>query len=249
MAVTGQENNQGPRKMNSVFRRESATEEVGLFREGRTIKSVFVIDHEASLRDTLNSLLAAAGYQVRVFACAEAFLATLNARTSGVLIADLQVRRMSGLALQQELARRNAGLALIFMTTHDPLKTCVTAMKQGAVNILQKPLDRGELLGSVGEAFAQVEKQARARAIRGAITTRCASLTPREREVMLFIVRGLANRKIAQRIGVSARTVEVHRARVMEKMQATTLPDLVRQVEHCGPCENCTIAAVQHPSA
>jgi two-component system response regulator FixJ len=233
--------------MNTLLYREPSREGISRHRAGQAGKPVFIINSDPMLRDMLVTVLARAGYHVCVFASAEAFLAAHSDATRGVLVTDLQVRRMSGIALLSELQRRNANLPVVFLTGRNHLKTCVSAMKQGAFNILEKPVDGSELMGALREAFLLVAQEDRKRKARDAIEKRCAGLTPRETEVMLFIVKGLSNREIAQSIGVSIRTVEVHRSRVMGKMRADTLPDLVRQVALCRNCSSLDPASVQRP--
>lgn len=233
--------------MNTLLYKEQSRQGVSLHRAGQEGKSVFIIDSDPMLRDMLATRLVSDGYTVQVYASAEAFLAAISDSTRGVLVTDLQVKRMSGLVLQSELNLRNANLPVIFLAGRSHLRTCVSAMKQGAFNILEKPVDGSELMEALREAFLLVAQEDRKRKAWAAIERRCTSLTPRETEVMLFIVKGLSNREIAQRIGVSIRTVEVHRSRVMGKMRADTLPDLVRQVAMCRYCPSHEPAPVQRP--
>ena len=234
--------------MNALDNKESPQEGVSLHRAEQSDKPVFIIDSDPRWRDTLANLLAGSGYCIHVFATAESFLASLNTKSSGVLVADLEVKRMSGLALQSEVNQREANLPVIFITGRNKVKTCVTAIKRGAFDILEKPVDSNNLLKRIQDAFLLTEQEARKRTERAAIEKRCTNLTPREREVMLLIVKGLSNRDIAERIGISYRTIEVHRSRVMGKMQADTLPDLVRQVEMCRQCATRASIPLQNPS-
>ena len=192
---------------------------------------VYVVDDDRAVRDSLNMLLRSAGIVSEAFESAAAFLAGLRADRIGCLVADIRMPGMSGLELQQELNARKVEIPIVFITGHGDVPMAVNAMKAGAVDFLTKPfrnrdlLDRIEAaLGSARAGFRDHEKLRDTRA-------RYATLTPREVEVMGLVVSGLANKVIAMDLGVSQRTVELHRARVMQKMGVRSLAELVRLAE------------------
>jgi len=192
---------------------------------------VYVVDDDRAVRDSLDMLLRSAGIVSEAFESAAAFLAGLRADRIGCLVADIRMPGMSGLELQQELNARKVEIPIVFITGHGDVPMAVNAMKAGAVDFLTKPfrnrdlLDRIEAaLGSARAGFRDHEKLRDTRA-------RYATLTPREVEVMGLVVSGLANKVIAMDLGVSQRTVELHRARVMQKMGVRSLAELVRLAE------------------
>jgi RNA polymerase sigma factor (sigma-70 family) len=190
--------------------------------------TIFLVDDDPAVRDALAVFLEGSGFRVSQFDSAEAFLANTRGTSDGVLVLDQRMGGMSGLELQEELKARNIELPTIFITGHGDVQMSVTAMKEGAVDFLEKPFRNCDLLAGIEAAVARQETQ-RAHLARRAAADQCyQGLTPREREVMEYIVLGEPNRTIAERLGVSGRTVEVHRAKVMEKMRAGSLPDLVR---------------------
>jgi FixJ family two-component response regulator len=193
-----------------------------------TDATIFLVDDDPAVRDALTVFLEGSGFTVRRFDSAEAFLANTRGAERGVLVLDQRMGGMSGLELQKELKSRHIDLPTIFITGHGDVQMSVTAMKEGAVDFLEKPFRNCDLLAGIEAALARQEAQKAQMARRAAADSRCRSLTPREREVMEYIVRGEPNRTIARHLGVSVRTVEVHRAKVMEKMRADSLPDLVR---------------------
>ena len=191
-------------------------------------QTVFVVDDDDAVRDSLAVLFESVGLEAEAYANATAFLESYDPERSGCLVLDLRMPGMSGLDLQRRLNEVNAILPVIFITGHGDVSVAVRAMRAGAVDFLQKPFDEQDLLDRVHQAL---EKDSRHRAElkeKGAIAERIRSLTPREKEVMALVVEGLANKQAAGRLGVSQRTVEIHRARVMEKMQASSLAHLVR---------------------
>jgi two-component system response regulator FixJ len=190
--------------------------------------TIFLVDDDAGVRDALTVFLESSGFDVRRFDSAEAFLAKTAGTERGVLVLDQRMAGMSGLDLQRELKARDIELPTIFITGHGDVQMSVTAMKEGAVDFLEKPFRNCDLLAGIEAALARQEAQQAHMARRAAAQDKYRSLTPREREVMEYIVRGEPNRTIAEHLGVSVRTVEVHRASVMQKMRADSLPDLVR---------------------
>lgn len=190
--------------------------------------TIFLVDDDPAVRDALTVFLEGSGFTVSRFDSAEAFLAKTRGAERGVLVLDQRMSGMSGLDLQKELKARNIDLPTIFITGHGDVQMSVTAMKEGAVDFLEKPFRNCDLLAGIEAALARQDAQNAQMARRAEANDRCRSLTPREREVMEYIVQGEPNRTIATHLGVSVRTVEVHRAKVMEKMRADSLPDLVR---------------------
>lgn len=182
---------------------------------------VFIVDDDDSLRRALERLLRAEGHTVESFASAQAYLARARYDGPGCLLLDLAMPGMDGLELQQRLARDAESLPIVFLSGHANVPESVRAMKMGAVDFLTKPVDEAELLGAVRTALARRNARLHGRA-------RLAALSAREREVMRLVVTGLRNKEIAAQLGITEKTVKVHRARVMEKTGATSLPELVR---------------------
>jgi two-component system response regulator FixJ len=216
---------------------------VELGRTGRASVSppIFIVDDDPAVRDSLATLLESSGFRTESFESATKFLASGGAARRGCLIADIRMPDMDGLALQEELARRSAMLAVIIVTGHGDVPLAVRAMKAGAVDFLEKPFDEESLLTSVRRAAELISSAGTRIAAFEDAQTRLADLTRREREVLELVVAGRANKVIAHELGISPRTVELHRARVMDKMNARTVADLVRitlQVDQAGrdPC-------------
>lgn len=196
--------------------------------------TVFVVDDDAAVRDALKFLLRSVGHSVETFASAVQFLEVYNDDRPGCLVLDMRMPAMSGLELQEKLVERRSILPIIFITGHGDVPMAVEAMQAGAMDFIQKPFRDQDLLDRINQAL---EKDAKNRAALGElnlIRERLASLTPREREVMDLVVHGKANKVIAGDLDLSQRTVEIHRARVMEKMRASSLAHLVRMVMEVG---------------
>ena len=201
----------------------------------RSPPTVFVVDDDESVRGSLRFLLRSAGLESRAFASAPEFLTSYDPAQPGCLVLDVRMPGMSGLELQQELNLRGAIIPVIFITGHGDIPMAVEAMQHGAHDFLQKPFRDEDLIERVRRAL---EKDAKARAAleeHKTIHTRLESLTPREREVLALMVRGKPNKIMAHELGVSQRTVEIHRARVMEKSGASSLAELVRMVMDVEP--------------
>jgi RNA polymerase sigma factor (sigma-70 family) len=196
--------------------------------------TVFVVDDDAAVRDGLALLLDTAGLAVETYDGAAAFLAACSPARAGCLILDVRMPEMSGPELQAELIRRGVDLPIIFLTAHGDIPTTVQAMKAGAMDFLTKPVVGGELLERVRAAFensARLREQATARQ---SLRERLEGLTGREREIMKLVADGLPNKEIARSLGISHRTVEVHRARVMQKTGVTNMVELSRLAQACG---------------
>lgn len=192
--------------------------------------TVFVVDDDEAVRDSLALLLRSVELAVATFNSANEFLDSYDPAAPGCLILDVRLPGMSGLELQQRLADDGADLPIVFITGHGDVPMAVRAMRRGAVDFLQKPFSDQELLDRVQQALAEQSQRRQQSESKAEIAQRIRSLTPREHEVMELIVEGLANKVIANRLGTSQRTVEVHRANVMRKMQADSLARLVHLV-------------------
>ena len=189
---------------------------------------VHIVDDDASVRDSLMVLLESAGYAVRAYDSAVAFLQAASDRTAGCVLTDVQMPELNGLELQRRMGKQGIRLPVIVMTGHGDVPIAVEAMKAGAADFLEKPFGDEQLLTAVSGAVA-ISRRVRDEAAAVADTMRrLATLTPREREVLGHLVAGQPNKTIAYDLGSSPRTVEVHRARVMEKMGVRSLPELVR---------------------
>ena len=195
---------------------------------------VFVVDDDADARDSLCALLESAGIAAEAHASARAFLDAYQPGRPACLIADIRMPDMDGLELQEELNRRNAGLPVIVVTGHADVPLAVRAMKAGAVDLIEKPFDDTLLLASVKRALAQAHGAREQAAATESAKTRIASLSARERQVLELLVAGQPNKIIAFELDISPRTVEIHRAHVMEKMEAKSLSDLVRAAIAAG---------------
>jgi two-component system response regulator FixJ len=190
-------------------------------------RTVYIVDDDPAVRAGLKALLTVKGYAVATFESAEAFLAAGPA-PAGCLLADVRMPGMSGLDLQRELGKRGSALPVVVITGHGDVPLAVAALKAGAVDFLEKPFDKDALLAAIEEGFRRDAAARVAGLDREAIAAKVAQLTEREREVMDLVVQGLPNKGIADRLKVAVRTVEVHRARVMEKTGARNLSELVR---------------------
>lgn len=192
--------------------------------------NVFIVDDDEAVRSSLRLLIRSVGLQAQAFASARDFLDAYDARHPGCLVLDVRMPGMSGLELQQELNQRGATIPVVFITGHGDVPMAVEAMQQGAFDFLQKPFRDQDLLDRVQRAMARDAESRASMAARSEIVTRLASLTPRETEVLRLVTRGKANKVVGAELGVSQRTVEIHRAHVMEKMHAGSLAELVRMV-------------------
>lgn len=193
-----------------------------------TTPLVHVVDDDASVRDSLAVLLESAGYAVRAYDSAAALLQAALQNPVGCVLTDIQMPELNGLELQRRMAELGIPLPVIVMTGHGDVPIAVEALKAGATDFLEKPFDDTQLLAAVASAIAISQRTSQEAAEVADIAARLATLTPREREVLERLVAGHPNKTIAYDLGSSPRTVEVHRARVMEKMGARSLPELVR---------------------
>ena len=204
--------------------------------------TVFVLDDDEAVRDSVVILLECEGFRVEGFASPLAFLESDAPSRPGCLLVDVRMPQMSGLDVQERLAQEGRGLPVIVMTGHADVPLAVRAMKAGAVDFVEKPFDEQALIGSVKTALARAvpppappaTQAPAAPAASPEVLERLSSLTPRERDVLQWLVEGKSNKVIAFELSISPRTVEIHRARVMEKMRADSLPSLVRMALSAG---------------
>lgn len=193
---------------------------------------VYIVDDEEAIRDSLALLLRSVGIPTRLFPDGGSFLAAYHAGMRGCVVLDVRMPRMGGLELQQELNRRGCSLPLIFMSGHGDVPMAVEAMRAGAMDFLQKPFHDEDMIRRVQRAMEQGERDSAALEEREGLRRRFETLTPREREVAERIVSGDANKVIAIDLDLSERTVELHRARIMQKMEARGLAHLVQMMLH-----------------
>ena len=196
--------------------------------------TVFVVDDYAPGRRSISRLLRAAGFAVTMFASAKEFLAQYDPETPGCLVLDLAMPAVSGLELQGILADRGSLLPIIFLTAYGDIPKSVQAMKRGASDFLTKPVNDEDLLAAVRVAIEKHRALRRDQAELSEIRARLATLTPREREVLEYVVAGKMNKQIASELGTVEQTVKIHRAHVMQKMRVQSVAELVRITERCG---------------
>ena len=199
----------------------------------RPCPTVFVVDDYGPVRNSIVRLLRAAGFLVAAFASAGEFLGQCDAQIAGCLILDLAMPAVNGLELQRILTEAGTLLPIIFLTGEGDIPRCAQAMKSGASDFLTKPVDDEALLAAVRVAIEKDRDLRRARAKRTEIQARLDTLTPREREVLEYVVAGKLNKQIAGDLGTVEQTIKVHRARVMEKMRVQSVAELVRLMEPC----------------
>jgi len=198
--------------------------------------TVFLIDDDDSVRRALGRLIQSAGHKVRPFASAREFLDSgTHDDGPACLVLDVRMPGLNGLDLQRELQAAKTFLPIIFITGYGDVPTSVKAMKAGAVDFIPKPVRDEDLLQSIAQAMARAERESADRIEIETVRARANRLTPREREIMARVVRGFLNKQIAFDLGVVEKTVKVHRARVMQKMQVESLAELVRLAEKIAP--------------
>ena len=190
--------------------------------------TVFIVDDDPSVRDALGLLLGVHDYRLAVFADADSFLRALKPHWHGCLLLDIRMPGMDGLSLQKKLLELGCDLPVVIMTGHGDVDSAREAFRAMAVDFLEKPLDGARLLAAIAEAFERQRQAADAALSRDQIQRRLDGLTPREREVMARVVAGRHNREIAAELAISPRTVEVHKARMMDKLGVASVAELVR---------------------
>ena len=197
--------------------------------------TVFVVDDDAAVRKSLVRLLKSAGYHAESFASADEFIECRKRNPlPGCALVDIQMPGIDGLQLQRELINSTHKIPIIFITGYGDIPSSVKAMKAGAVDFFSKPFNDDDLLRAIREAIQRDQRERSERAERVSLAARLATLTPREREVLDLVVRGLLNKQIAAALGASEKTIKIHRGRVMAKMKAPSVADLVRAAEKIG---------------
>lgn len=191
---------------------------------------VYIVDDDEALRDSLIWLLESTGLKSLAFDSAESFLTAYNARMNGCLVLDIRMPGMSGLELHEKLLSMHSTLPIIFITGHGDVPMAVSALKKGAIDFIEKPFNDQEMVKLIRTALEEDLRRHDARRQEAEAQRRIEGLTPREREVLDLIVAGRLNKQIADDLGISIKTVEVHRARVMEKMGVNSLAELVQHV-------------------
>ncbi len=192
------------------------------------IDTVFVVDDDALVRRSLEATLSLASFRVLQFASAQQFLAHISPDQLGCVLVDIRMPGMDGLALQEELSRRQSSLSVIIITGHADVPLAVRAIRAGALDVLEKPFSNDKLIGLVRAALAIAADKASQASLRDRLSHKLQSLSSRERDVLKLIVEGYSNKQIASALAISPRTVDIHRSRVMEKLEAGSLAELVR---------------------
>lgn len=200
--------------------------------------TVFIIDDDAAVRDSIALMLGLAGYRTAVFADAEAFLSSWKEERSGCVIADVKLPGQSGVELQKEMRRRQLDLPFIIITAHGDIAMAREAFRSQAVDFLEKPFNHEQLHAAIETAFSMEENRIRQRDSQRADTLKLQKLTNREREVLEHAARGLHAKEIALALGISPRTVEVHKTRIMEKLDVRNIAELIRLAIATAPPEN-----------
>jgi len=188
--------------------------------------TVFLLDDDEAVRDALSVSLRHAGFRVEPYSSGPSFLNAFDGDRPGCLLLDLCMPEMDGLSVQQELIARDVRLPVVFMTAHGTIRDSVSALKAGAVDFLEKPFSRTELLECVGEALARDARMRGCLTATSTVKAHYDRLSPREREIMALIASGKSSKQIGATLGISPRTVDAHRARLMVKMQASSLAEL-----------------------
>lgn len=189
---------------------------------------VYVVDDDASIRDSLALMLGLAGYSTRLFADAESFLVAFEASWSGCVVADLRLPGMSGIELQARVRGRGSAIPFVIITAHGDVPAARAAFRAEAVDFIEKPFEDTQLRSAIETAFALERRRSDAVEMRRADAEKLSRLTLREREVLEHAVKGLHAKEIAAALGISSRTVEVHKTRIMEKLEVRNIAELVR---------------------
>jgi RNA polymerase sigma factor (sigma-70 family) len=192
---------------------------------------IYIVDDDASVRKALRRLARSAGYDAKAYSSAEEFLSCRLAPVPCCLVLDVRLPGLDGMELQQWVAEKEDPLPIVFISGHGDIPMSVKAMKRGAVDFLPKPFSDDDLLRSVESALARSARALESRSRRRRIKALLETLTPREQEILRWVITGMLNRQIARELGIAEKTVKVHRGRVMEKMQVDSVAELVRLAE------------------
>ncbi|WP_321345508.1 response regulator [Breoghania sp.] len=195
---------------------------------------IYIVDDDQAARDGLVFMLGALGLEIRSFAVPDIFLAEFDPDVRGVCLFDMRMPGMTGLELLEELNRRNCLLPVIFITGHGDVPLTVRAMRAGAYDFVEKPVNGMELLERINEALRLCDKRRAEQQVKSDVGSLVESLTPRERQVAQAVMAGKQNKMIAHELGISMKTVEIHRHNAMEKLGATSAADLVRKLMAAG---------------
>lgn len=195
---------------------------------------VYLVDDDFSIRDSLSLLIESTGQAVRCFDSADAFLNDYDPDQAGCLILDVRMPSMTGLELQEELVRRDFAIPIIFISGHADVPDSSKAFRAGAIDYLSKPFDSETLLTRMQEAIQKDLGTRVQHALKRKLKKRLGLLTPREHDVLILVVKGMSNKEAARQLNVSNRTVDAHRAKIMEKMEAEDLAELTVMAMHCG---------------
>ena len=201
---------------------------------GEEQPAVYLIDDDASVREGIADLLRSVGHRVQSFESAQTFLDNTSPDAAGCIVLDVRLPGPSGLEVQRALIQRKIRLPIIFITGHGDIPMTVRAMKSGAIELLTKPVHEQRLLDAVQEGLERDRNSRKEAEFVVELQDRLLSLTPREREILMLVVRGLRNKQIAAEAGVSEMTVKVHRSHVMQKMRANSVVELVRMIDQLG---------------
>ena len=207
-----------------------------------TEATVFVVDDDEAVRKAVELLLESVGLRSRTYASAESFLEDYHPDRAGCLVLDVRMPGTSGLALQERLVAQGIDIPIIFITGHGDVSTAVRAMKARAFDFIEKPFNDQDLLDRIHEAILQDARRRGERSSSAEIARRVATLTPREREIMAMIVEGKSGKVIASALRISEKTVQTHRTRVMEKMRAESVAELVRLASRVSTLEDSTLS-------
>jgi RNA polymerase sigma factor (sigma-70 family) len=200
--------------------------------------TVFVVDDDAAVRDSIALMLGLEGYRTSVFADAEAFLAAWKEDWAGCVVADVRLPGRSGVELQDALRKRGISLPFVIITAHGDVATARAAFRSQAVDFLEKPFDRAQLFAAIDTAFALEERRIQRHENQGRDSAKLGRLTPRERQVLEQAALGLHAKEIGAALGISPRTVEVHKTRIMEKLGVRNVAELVRFVVTATPSDD-----------
>src|SRR6202043_1785419 len=210
-------------------------------------RKVYVIDDAEAMRDSLNFLLSSANFNVTLYQSAQNFIDSVSSLDFGCVVSDVRMPGLDGIELLTRLKAVRCRFPVIIMTGPGDVALAVEAMKLGAVDFLEKPLEDGRLIGMIETAIKQAEPDARSEAAALDIASRIATLSPRERQVMDGLIAGLSNKLIAKEYDINPRTIEVYRANVMTKMQAASLSELVRLAMRGGALKDLARARIPRP--